>query len=805
MTKRIIIVLFVFIAGLINAQQNQIIGKVIDKNGQPIEMVDVVILKTGKGISTDKSGNYAININTKTNIQISFSSLSYKKKVILIDSITSPTHVLNITLPKKINSLDEINIVRNNSSERGIITISPIILNSIPNIAGNKIQTLLKTLPGVSSTNELSANYSVRGGNFDENLVYINDFEVYKPVLLQTGRQEGLNMINSDLVSEINFSAGGFGTEFGDKMSSVLDIKYKNPDNFKLSTDLSLLGASMHSEGLHLNNKLSHLIGIRYKNSKYLLNSLETEGEYKPNFFDLQLFINYKISSKLKISLISYYSNNNYLFFPKDKESSFGTVNDALSLYIDYEGQEKDKYSSLMNGLSFQYKPNNRLYLKLQTAAYTNHEEITYDIKGRYSLNQLDKDLGSSNFGDSILNLGIGSFLSHARNYFDANIYNILHKGKYQINNTCISWASKYQFEELYDKINEWQLMDSAGYSIPYNNENIILAKSYFSENKISRNRIQAYIQIKNKGGYYSKFNAEYGIRTNWNDYNNEFLISPRFALNYYPKRNRNLLLRFGSGLYYQSIYLKEIIDNEGIIHKSKQSPSSIHFVGSADYNFIMLHRPFHFKSELYYKLLKNQIPYNIENISIKYMPHLTANGYATGVDLRLNGEFVEGVESWFSVSVMKSVIDTENDTIAEQPLPNDHTINVSLFFQDYLPGNKNFKVYLALMYLTGTPFGIPNDQNYIVSSRMTDYKRVDIGFTYIIKSENKKQKGDFFNSVKLSIEAFNLLGFKNTISHNWIKVVPNSSLAVNQNYPMYAVPNYLSARRFNLRLIIEI
>jgi len=804
MIKKILFI-FAIISHLFTIAQKQIFGKVTDEKGNAIEMVNVIILKTGKGTLTDKNGNYNINVNSDTNIKISFSLLSYKKEDITIKSINNLKYELNISLAEKVNELEEIKIIENNSSEHGIVKINPKVINSIPNISGNKIQTLIKTLPGVSSTNELSANYSVRGGNFDENLVYINGFEIFRPVLLQTGKQEGLNMINSDLVSEINFSAGGFGTEYGDKMSSVLDIIYKNPTKFKLSADMSLLGASLHTEGSNFNNKVTHLIGVRYKNSKYLLNSLETSGQYKPNFFDVQSLINFKINKKLNISLLNYYSSNNYLFFPEDQTSSFGTVNDALSLYIDFEGQEKDKFSSLMGGLSFNYKPEPKLSLNLQTAAYKNHEEITYDIKGRYSLNQLDKDIGSSSFGDSILNLGIGSFLNHARNYFDANIYNISHTGTFYINNSSINWGTKYQLEELSDKRNEWQLMDSAGYSIPYNDENVILSSSYYSENSISRNRIQAYIQIKNKGSYYSKFNAEYGLRTNWNDYNNEFLISPRFALNYYPKYNKKLLLRFGTGLYYQTIYFKEIIDNEGIIQKTKKSPYAIHFVSSSDYDFIMLNRFFHFKTELYYKLLKNQIPYNIKNISIKYMPHLTANGYATGLDLRLNGEFVQGVESWLSVSFLKSVINTENDNIDEQPLPNDHTVNVSLFFQDYIPGNKNFKMYLALMYLTGTPFGAPNDENYIAQLRMTDYKRVDIGFTYILKSASKKKANDFFSSIKLSIEAFNLLGFKNTISHNWVTVVPNSSLAVNQAYPMYAVPNHLSARRFNFRLTIEL
>ncbi|MBN1251210.1 MAG: carboxypeptidase-like regulatory domain-containing protein, partial [Bacteroidales bacterium] len=798
---------FFSIIQFVSFSQNitEIYGKITDEKGFPVEMVNVIITNSGKGTLSDKDGNYKIKAIQNQELNISFYLISFKEKKISINTIDKTKLEINAILIQKDTELEQINVINNNSNEHGLVQLNPKVINSIPNISGNKIQTLLKTLPGVASTNELSSTYSVRGGNFDENLVYINGFEIFKPDLIQTGKQEGLNMINSDLVSNIEFSAGGFGAEYGDKMSSVLDINYKKPTEFKLSADLSLLGADFHTEGSNFNNKLSHLIGARYKNSQYLLNSLETTGQYKPNFFDIQSLFDYKINNKLNVSLLTYYSSNNYIFYPEDQTSSFGTVNEALSLYIDFEGQEKDKFSSLMGGLNFNYSPNNNIKLNFKAAAYNNHEEITFDIKGRYSLNQLDKDMGSSTYGDSILNLGIGSFLNHARNYFDANIYNFAQNGFLQKDNNIIKWELKYQIEQLIDKNKEWKLMDSAGYSIPYNDENLILSESYISDNELNRNRVEAYLQINNEPNFTPNLNSEFGIRINWTDFNNELLISPRFALNYYPKDNKKLLFRLGTGLYYQALFLKELIDNQGNMRTDIRSPRSIHFVASADYDYIMLNRPFHFKAELYYKLLNWLIPYNIENIRVRYLPDITANGYATGLDFRINGEFVEGVESWLSVSFMKSAIDTENDDIGAQPLPNDHTVNISLFFQDYMPGNKNFRMYLALMYLTGTPFGAPNNENYIAPLRMTDYKRVDIGFTSILKSDDKKKKNDIFSSIKLGIEVFNLLGIKNTISYNWVTVVPNSSIAGNQTYSMYAVPNYLSARRLNLRLIIEI
>jgi len=713
---------------------------------------------------------------------------------------------LEINLQVTDKQIEEIQIIDEKSKEHGFVKLDSKILNSIPLVSGNQIQSFIKTLPGVASVNEMSSNYSVRGGNFDENLVYINGFEIFRPVLVQTGKQEGLDMANSDLVSGVDFSAGGFAAKYGDKMSSVLDIHYKKPVEFKASASLGLLGASAHAEGIALNGKLSYLSGIRYKNSKYLLNSLETKGEYKPNFLDAQMHIDYRISEKFTVDLLAYFSNNNYLFYPEDRTTSFGTIQEAVSLYVDFEGNEKDKFTSALGGLTFKYRLSPVLAMELKTSAYVDYEELKYDIKGRYSLNQLDKQIDSDSFGDSILNLGIGSFLNHARNYFNANIYTIQYRGNYNLESYYIQWGFKYQKEQIQDKITEWQLIDSAGYSIPYNGETIELASSFRSENQINSNRYSAFIQSTYNSSAEDKWNFEYGIRYHYWDINKKYFISPRIAGGFYPGQAKKLYLRFSSGIYYQSLFYKEIIDHNGILYENMGSPWSVHFTASSDYDFLMFNRPFHLKTELYYKIAKQIIPYSIDNIRIHYYPGKKANGYITGLDFRLNGEFVPGVESWLSVSLMKSEMEIENDTLGKQPFPNDHPLNISLFFQDYVPGNDRFRLNLALVYLSGLPFGPPMDSTYYAPLRMPSYKRVDIGFTAALKQEGKSAKSGFFNAfrfVNIGFDVFNLLGINNIISYNWITVVPNSSSVESTVNGQYAVPNRLSARRFNFRLTV--
>jgi len=778
-------------------------GTITNNQGMVLEMINIRILGTSQGTATDKYGKYILTFEGQKNVILIFSGFNYiEKEIAIVDQ--QGDFNLDIVLENKDEEISEVTITDRKAKESGLMNIEPILLDNIPNISGNQIQTFIKTLPGVASANELSSTYSVRGGSFDENLVYINGIEIFKPMLLQSGQQEGLDMVNSDLVSKVEFSAGGFSAMYGDKMSSVLDIRYKRPTEFKASTSLSFLGASAHLEGSSFKQKFTYLTGIRYKNSQYLLNTLETEGEYKPNFLDFQTLLGYKLTNSLSINLLAYYANNNYLFLPEDRSTSFGTTNEALSLYVDFEGNEKDKFTSLMSGLTFDYRPSDKLNLKLTGSAYNNSESLTYDIDGRYSLNQLDKELGSSTFGDSILNLGIGHFIDHARSYFDAFITNINHTGSLQAGNQSIKWGLKYQNEQVQDKVNEWKMVDSAGYSIPSGKENLELAEYWHSENNLNSNRITSFFQANYKADKNILWNIEYGARISWWDVNKQFLVSPRISVGLYPENNQKLYLRFGTGLYYQAIFYREMIDRQGIMNTELKSPYSIHYTFSGDYDFKMLERPFHFKAEMYYKRLKEMIPYSFDNIRINYYPGKSGEGYVGGLDLRLNGEFVKGTDSWLSVSLMKSGMKIDGDTIGTQPLPNDHLVNVSLFFQDYIPGNKRFKMYLALFFLSGAPFGPPNNETYYAPLKMPAYKRADIGFSIILKPEEKQTESrliNTFKSILLNLEVFNLLGINNTVSYSWVTVVPNTSVVGNDNYASFAVPNHLSARRFNLRL----
>jgi hypothetical protein len=781
-------------------------GTIHDSLGSPIENISVKVENSSISAISDKDGIFNLYLSEYKYYTINLSGLNFISKEFIIYPEMKDKNI-KIELRSIDYQINEVTISDYRSQETGLVKIETKLLNSIPNFGGDNIQTLVKTLPGVASGNELSSNYSVHGGNFDENLVYVNGIEILRPALLQSGEQEGLNVANPDLVARIDFSSGGFSAIYDDKMSSVLDIRYRQPSKFHAGASASLLGASAYFEGSHFNKKISYLTGIRYKNAQYLLKSLETTGEYKPNFQDIQSLISYNVNNKLSISFFAYYSSNNFLFFPEDRETSFGTFWDALNLFIDFEGNERDKFESRMGAFSIDYSPSKMTKLKWVAAIYNNSEELTYDILGRYSLNQLDNQMGSSTFGDSILNLGIGSYLDHARSYYSAQIYSLRHNGWYQAQNVLIQWGLKFEHQQFNEDVNEWKMIDSAGYSIPTNQEGLNLAESWFLSNAQNYNKLSVFFHSVYNNPGSKLWNLEYGIRYSINDLNNENLISPRLLLGWYPNRNKKLYFKMGGGLYYQSIVFREIIDRQGNMHSETKTPFSIQYILSGDYDFRMMNRPFHLKAELYFKSLQRMIPYSVENIKNIYYPNKKAKGYASGIDLRLNGEFVPGVESWLSVSLMKSGINIDDDTLDIQPLPNDHAVNVSLYFQDYVPGNKRLKMYLAMFYLSGRPFGPPTSDTYFAPLRIADYKRVDIGFSIDLKSAEKKSThgfGKYFESVMLNFEVFNLLGISNVVSYNWVKIVPNSSIVGYEQYSSVAVPNRLSSRRLNIRLLIS-
>ncbi len=813
----IIIIFLVFVSNSLFSQDEiRIFGKITDTKKKPIELVNISVKGQPYGTTTDKNGNYQFYIPNIKQFVVVFSCVGYESKELSFDRTNQNLiHFsyleLNGKLKASLKKISQINISDQQYRKTSLTRINPKIIDVIPNVSGN-IESVIKTLPGVSSNNELSSQYSVRGGNFDENLVYVNDIEVYRPLLIRSGQQEGLSFVNPDLVSSILFSAGGFDAKYGDKMSSVLDIKYKRPTKFGGSVTTSLLGASAHVEGTSKNLRFTHISGVRYKTSRYLLNSLDTKGEYTPNFFDFQTYLTYDITDDFELSFLGNLSQNKYKFIPVNKKTVFGTVNEVLQLKMYFDGQEVDNFTNFTGALAGTYKPNKNLKLKFITSLYNSLENETYDIQSQYLINELDRDIGSSTMGDSIANIGIGTFLNHARNYLNANVYNIYNKSEYKIDNNILSWGAKYQHEIIDDNINEWEMHDSAGYSLPYNDSTVSLFYVLNSKHNISSNRISSYIQnshqfnIKN-----TEFNFTLGFRINYWDFNKQFVFSPRTSLSFKPNWKKDVLFRFALGYYKQPPFYKELRDLNGNINKNIKAQKSFHVVLGSDYNFTAWNRPFKYTTEVYYKYLSDLIPYNVDNVRIRYIGKNDAKGYAMGLDMKVYGEFVKGVDSWLSLSLMKTeenladdfyfVTDSlGNSTKVEPgyiPRPSDQRVNIALFFQDYLPGDPSYKMHLNLLYGSRLPFGPPNSPRYLATNRMpTAYRRVDIGFSKVLIKKGQKISNKnpfhFFKSLWISAEIFNLLQIKNTISLTWVSDIRNHQ---------YGIPNYLTSRRINIKL----
>jgi hypothetical protein len=630
-------------------------------------------------------------------------------------------------------------------------------------------------------------------------MVYINDIEVYRPMLVRSGQQEGMSIINSDMVSTIEFSAGGFDAKYDDKMSSVLDIKYRKPNEFSGSATASLLGASAHFEDVAMKGKLAHISGIRYKTSKYLLGSLDEQGEYDPEFLDFQTYITYSITNKFDVSFLGNVARNQYKFIPETRQTTFGTWDAPLNTTIYFDGQELDDFQTYLGAVSGNYHPNNSLNLKFIASAYYATERVTYDILGDYYLNQLERDMSSEEYGDSVLNLGTGSFINHARNYLNSTVYNFAHRGAYNSENHLVNWGVKFQHEAIDNKINEWIFRDSTGYSIPYSDTEVKLYYTLNSKSSVSSNRITGFIQDTwsvpiSKGDFY----INGGIRLNYWDFNNEVLISPRGTVTYYPDWKNKISFRLSGGMYHQTAFFKELMFTDGSINYNNRAQRSYQVVAGADLVFTAWDRPFRFTSDAYYKYMTRLIPYEVDNVRIRYLPEHEAVGYATGVDMKINGEFVSGVQSWASLSFMSTKEDIFMDGHGYIPRPSDQWMNFSLFFQDYLPGNPTYKMQLSGFYGAGLPTGPPDGERYEDVFRMPPYRRIDLGFSKVFISQAKPVNRDFLRHIDdlwLSLEVFNLLNINNTISYYWV-----SSLQGDQ----FAVPNYLTGRKINLKLTVK-
>ena len=784
----------------------------MNQSGDFLEYVNIQDTKSGKGIISSNTGEYELVLPKRDNYTIIFSHILYDEYELKLDYETfesklnaENTLFKNIVLIEKIESLDNIDLISYQERFLGITKVDLDILEKIPGYS-ESIETLLKSLPGVSSNNELSNQYSVRGGSFDENLIYVNGIEIYKSFLVKNAEQEGLSFINPNLISSIEFYPGGFLAKHGDKLSSVLDVRYKRPKKNKIKLSLSPMGTNFSLEGNTKDYRFSYILGHRYKSNQFLINSLDLNGNFRPIMSDLQAYLTYQINPELELGLLAYRSNNTYQMVPENRETEFGTITESLKLTIYFEGEEVDRFTTSMGALSLNFKPNENSNIKLTSSFFRTKEELFYDIEGEYWLGQLENNIGSDDFGDVVVNRGIGSYMNHARNELEANVFNLDLKGETEFLNQKINSGIKYQYEQISDNIREWEMIDSAGYSVPNGGVEVGIYNFVKGNASLNSNRLMAHIQISNDFSLNNgaKINYSGGIRSNYWNFNNETFISPRFVIGYKPKWEKDYVFTLSLGSYNQSPFFREIRNKTGEINSDIVSQKSNHYVITSDYQFKLWERPFKFTSSLYYKYLWDIIPYEINNLQINYLNDNIATGYATGIDLKLYGEFVQGVDSWISLSVLSTQEDIEGDLDSDGnevgfiPKPTDQRIKCSIFFQDYLPKNPKYKFHMSLNYGSGLPFGPNNSSRYQQTMRMPSYKRMDMGFSRMIKEPGVDSRLGFmnhFNSITISAEVFNLLGIRNTASYIWVTDSSNRK---------YAVPNYLTSRMLNIKLSVE-
>jgi len=808
-----IVVLLLPIWGL--AQTATLKGVVLDDSENPIESVNIIAKSSGT--ITNLNGFYLFKIPSNQDIQIEFTHINHKKVLATFNLKNGETFEFN---PIMSSDIEQISVVVVNGNQRkqveGITTIDPQLIRTIKG-AQPGIENLLKTLPGVNISNELSTQYSVRGGNFDENLVYVNEIEVYRPFLIRSGQQEGLSFVNSNMVQNVAFSAGGFQAQYGDKLSSVLDITYRNPLNIGIRADMSLLGGSVTYETISKDTKFSSITGLRYRDNSLLVKAKETETNYDPKFGDAQAYLTYKFSDKFHLSFLGNASINKYNYEPKTRQTNFGTLENPLALLVFYEGQEKDAYQTYFGAFKGTYFANDDLTLKLITSAYHTTEEEYFDILAQYRLGEVNSSIGDEDLGEVEFSEGIGGQLNHARNDLDALIVNVEHKGDLSLkDDSNLKWSIKYTHEDIRDRIVEWEVIDSAGFSInPPNidafNEQPYLAyegplvafKDIRATNNTQIDRLQGYVQWSKRTSL-NKNELFYnvGVRAhNWivNGTNitskSQVVVSPRFQLALKPNWDKDMLFRMSGGLYYQPPFYRELRDSDGVVNSHVMAQKSIHLVIANEYSFKLWDRPFKLVSEAYYKNMSDINSYTIENVRIRYKANNDAKAYAYGLDFRLNGEFVPGTESWFSFGYLKTEENINNKGYISRPT--DQRLKFGILFQDYVPNIPNLKMYLNLVYNTGLPGGSPSYANpYEYQNRLPDYKRADLGISYVVIDSKKAFKRGWkskFKELNIGIEIFNMFDVQNSITNTWVRDVYSKR--------QYSIPNYLTPRVFNIRV----
>lgn len=773
-----------------SAQSFTLTGKVIDENNDPVEFASVSCAKQGKMTMTALNGTYSLQLQSADSVEIRFSMIGYKTKVRVLRRPRGK-QTMQVVLHSSDNALSEVTITGKRIETGQTQELSKEHIKNMPSTTGNAVEEMIQSQAGVSTHSELSSQYNVRGGSFDENSVYINNVEIFRPFLVRSGQQEGISVINPDMVEKIGFSTGGYEARYGDKMSSALNIEYRRPKRFEASATASMLGASTFV-GVS-NKKFSWSNGLRYKTTKYLLGSMDTKGEYQPTFIDYQTYLTYSPNKRWDIKFLGNISDNHYNFTPEDRETNFGTMENVKAFKVYFDGHEKDVFRTFFGSLGITRKFGENTSLSLIASAFNTREQEKYDIQGQYWLTQTETSE----------NLGVGTYFQHTRNYLKAHVESakLLFKTKQKKHD--IEAAFTYKWEHINENSVEYEMRDSSKYSIPHTGKDLYMIYSMRAKNTLTANRIEAYAQDTYRfTGSAGKtlYTLNYGVRLAYWSFTKETILSPRLSLGIIPAFNDNITMRFATGLYYQAPFFKEIRDTTTVngityasLNRKAKSQRSIHFIAGFDYRFKMNNRPFKFTAEAYYKALGNLVPYSVNNVKVVYYGDNMCSGHAAGLDLKLFGEFVPGTDSWVSLSLMNTSMKLNGKSI---PLPTDQRYAVNMFFTDYFPGTTRWKMSLKLALADGLPFSAPHRELESNVFRAPAYKRADIGLNYrIIDNNDRHNKRNPIRNLWVGAECLNLLGINNVNSYYWITDVTGQQ---------YAVPNYLTGRQINVKVSVD-
>lgn len=773
-----------------SAQSFTLTGKVIDENNDPVEFASVSCAKQGKMTMTALNGTYSLQLQSADSVEIRFSMIGYKTKVRVLRRPRGK-QTMQVVLHSSDNALSEVTITGKRIETGQTQELSKEHIKNMPSTTGNAVEEMIQSQAGVSTHSELSSQYNVRGGSFDENSVYINNVEIFRPFLVRSGQQEGISVINPDMVEKIGFSTGGYEARYGDKMSSALNIEYRRPKRFEASATASMLGASAFV-GMS-NKKFSWSNGLRYKTTKYLLGSMDTKGEYQPTFIDYQTYLTYSPNKRWDIKFLGNISDNHYNFTPEDRETNFGTMENVKAFKVYFDGHEKDVFRTFFGSLGITRKFGENTSLSLIASAFNTREQEKYDIQGQYWLTQTETSE----------NLGVGTYFQHTRNYLKAHVESakLLFKTKQKKHD--IEAAFTYKWEHINENSVEYEMRDSSKYSIPHTGKDLYMIYSMRAKNTLTANRIEAYAQDTYRfTGSAGKtlYTLNYGVRLAYWSFTKETILSPRLSLGIIPAFNDNITMRFATGLYYQAPFFKEIRDTTTVngityasLNRKAKSQRSIHFIAGFDYRFKMNNRPFKFTAEAYYKALGNLVPYSVNNVKVVYYGDNMCSGHAAGLDLKLFGEFVPGTDSWVSLSLMNTSMKLNGKSI---PLPTDQRYAVNMFFTDYFPGTTRWKMSLKLALADGLPFSAPHRELESNVFRAPAYKRADIGLNYrIIDNNDRHNKRNPIRNLWVGAECLNLLGINNVNSYYWITDVTGQQ---------YAVPNYLTGRQINVKVSVD-